>query len=76
MQETRIAPSARKHGHDDENILHALRNYIDAFGMDDGFTMLVGPDFSGKLLEVGIIEPDDGAIVVVHCMDCRDQFLR
>jgi hypothetical protein len=71
-----IAKSARKHGHGDDEILHALRNYVDAFGMDEGFTMIVGPTNSGKLLEVGIIRSEDGALLVIHAMNARDKFLR
>jgi len=37
-----IAPSARKHGISDEDILHVYANAIRVFELDDGFMMLIG----------------------------------
>ena len=38
------------------------------------FTMLIGPDVSAQLLEVGIIETDDQDYVI-HAMPARDKYL-
>ncbi len=45
-----IAPSAWKHGVQDDDMLHAYRNATDAWHLDDGRVMLVGPHRSGGLL--------------------------
>lgn len=48
-----IVASARKHGVRDDDMLHAFNNPIRAEDLDEGLTMLVGPDHAGNLLEVG-----------------------
>jgi hypothetical protein len=70
-----IAPSARKHGIADEDMLHAYRNPVRVFDEDDGFTMLVGPARDAALLEVGVADGDDGP-VIVHAMKARANFVR
>lgn len=69
-----ILPSARKHGIADDDILHAYYNSIFSF-MFDAHTMLIGPDMSGNLLEVGVVvdREDD---LIVHAMSARKKFLR
>lgn len=71
-----IAASALKRGHREADIMHALRNHVDEFQQDEGVTMVVGPAYSGKLLEVGFVLAVDGTIVVIHCMDARNKYLR
>ena len=56
-------------------MLHALDHPIRVFDLDDGFTMVVGADRTGRLLEVGVVE-GDYALVVVHAMPAREKFLR
>ena len=75
MKEPLIAESARKHGFQDHDILHAFDNPILAEDLDDGFTMLVGPDHSGNLLEVGVVDSVDGP-VIIHAMTARKRYLR
>jgi hypothetical protein len=70
-----IADSARKHGVADEDMLHAYANPVRVFALDDGFTMLIGGDVSAALLEIGVVEAADGA-VIVHAMPARERFLR
>lgn len=70
-----IAPSAHRHGLDDADILHAYRQAIRAWHVDRGMTMIVGPAWSGALLEVGYIEADE-EIVILHAMPSREKFLR
>ncbi len=70
-----VAPTARKHGIDDRDMLHALAHPLRVFDLGDGFTMLVGADTAGRLLEVGVVEGDT-ALVIVHAMPARQKFLR
>ena len=70
-----IVASARKHGVLDDDLLHAFNNPIRAEDLDEGLTMLVGPDRAGNLLEVGVVESDDGP-VIVHAMPARPKYLR
>jgi hypothetical protein len=74
--EPEIISSARRHGVGDEDMLHAYRNAIDAWVLDEGLVMLVGPDRSGALVEVGVVRSDDGTPVIVHAMKARPKFMR
>jgi hypothetical protein len=69
-----ILDSARKHGLSDDDILHAYRNPIRAFDVDD-LTMLIGPDHAARLLEIGVVTAE-GIEFIVHAMPARDKFLR
>ena len=68
-----ILASARKHGIDDEDMLHAYRNPIRVFDLDD-LTMLIGPDTATRLLEIGVAEAE-GVEFIVHAMAARPKFL-
>lgn len=68
-----ILASARKHGVSDEDMLHAYRNTIRMFDLDD-LTMLVGSDETGRLLEIGIAYAE-GIDFIVHAMPARPRFL-
>lgn len=70
-----ILPSARRHAVSDDDMLHAWRNAIDAWELDEGLTMLIGPDGSARLLEVGVVDSDDGPLIV-HAQPARRKFLR
>ena len=69
-----ILESARKHGIADDDMLHAYRNPIRVFDLDD-LIMLVGAGADGGLLEVGVAEAD-GIEFLVHAMTAREKFLR
>lgn len=69
-----ILESARKHGIEDEDVLHAYRNPVRVFDLGD-IVMLVGADEHGRLLEIGVAE-GEGVIFVVHAMPARSRFLR
>lgn len=69
-----IAESARKHGIADADILHVFRNPI--LVHDDEYTVLVGGDRAGNLVEIGVVESEDGIPVMVHAMFARDKYLR
>ena len=72
-----IARSARRHGVDDQDMLHAYRNAIDAWVLEEGVVMLIGPNRSGSsLLEIGVVRADDGTPVIVHAMQARPRFVR
>ncbi len=71
-----IRPSAHKHGVSDDNIRHAIDNAIAAITRPEqpDFTMLIGPDTSARLLEIGIIETEDQDFVI-HAMSARHKYL-
>jgi len=69
-----VLDSARKHGVPDDDMLHAYRNPVRVFALDD-LTMLIGSDRSGRLLEIGVAV-GDGVEFIVHAMAARDRFLR
>lgn len=74
MSEPIIAPSARKHGIFDEDMLHALRNPIRIEDRDDGFTMFTGGARDGTVLEVGTVDSSDGP-VIIHPDRARKKYL-
>ena len=71
-----ILASARRHGISDDDIRHAVENSLAGSSADGdaGFVMLVGPDQSGNLLEVGIVVTDD-IEYAIHAMRARTQYL-
>jgi hypothetical protein len=71
----RIVESARRHGITDENILHAVRNAVAQWQLDDDFTMRTGPARNGDLLEVGVLGIDTDDPVIVHAMPARPQYM-
>lgn len=71
----RIAQTARKHGITDDDMLHAVRNPIAQWQLDDDFTMRVDPAHDGDLLEVGILGIDTDDSVIVHAMGARPRYL-
>lgn len=75
MEEPVIAPTARRHGVSDDTILHAFNNPIRAEELDEGLTMLVGADHAGNLFEVGVVNSDEGP-VIVHAMPARPKYHR
>ena len=70
-----IAPSARKHGIHDDDIMHAFNNPIFVEDLDDGFTMFVGADSTTRLLEIGMVDTEDGPIII-HAMPARPKYVR
>lgn len=69
-----IHPSALRHGISQHDILHAHRNAVRHIHEDD-IVILIGPDWSGRLLEVGVskLRPDR---MIVHAMIARQKYLR
>lgn len=68
-----ILPSARKHGISDEDMMHAFRNAIAVFDLDE-LLMTIGPSTTGQLIEVGFIA-DNGRNYIIHAMNARKKFL-
>jgi hypothetical protein len=69
-----IVARARKHGISDDDMLHAYRNPIRVFELDD-LVMLIGGDESGRILEIGVAAAE-GIEFIVHAIPARDKFLR
>lgn len=69
-----ILASARKHGVVDEDILHAYQHPIRVLRLDD-LTMLIGPDRTARILEVGL-SSGEGVEFIVHAMPARPKFIR
>ena len=69
-----ILASARKHGITDDEMLHAYRNPIRVFDVDD-LTMIIGANPAGRPLEVGVAIAE-GVEFIVHAMSARPRFLR
>lgn len=71
-----ILKSAHRHGVSEAAMLHALRNPIRHFVQNDSMTMFIGPDETGILLEVGVIEWH-GIIAIAHAFrPARPKYLR
>lgn len=54
-------------------MLRAYRNPIRVLGLD-GLIMLIGPDQSARLLEIGVVEAE-GIEFIVRAMPARAKFL-
>ena len=57
----------------DDDMLHAYRNPIRVFDVDE-LVMLIGPDQSSSLLEIGVAHAQ-GIDFIVHAMTARRKFL-
>ena len=68
-----ILASARKDQVSDDNMVHAYRNPIRVFELED-LTMLIGPAASAALLEIGVATAE-GIDFIVHAMAARARFL-
>lgn len=75
MTRVEILESARKHQVADDDIRHAVANAIRHHDLDDGLVMIVGPDTTGALVEVGLVASDDTGPLIVHAMPAREKFL-
>ena len=56
-------------------MIHAFNHPIFVDDLDDGFTMFVGADHAGTLLEIGVVDTTEGPIIV-HAMSARPKYLR
>ena len=71
MGDHRIRESARRYGVADHDIRHALVFAIRVRDMD-GYTMIIGPTTTGKLIEVAYNNFGDA----FHAMSARNRFFR
>ena len=69
-----ILPSARKHGISDKDMMHAFRNAIAVFDLEE-LLMTIGPSTTGQLIEVGSISDSDLSYII-HSMNARQKFLK
>lgn len=71
-----ILESAHRHGVRPDAMLHALRYPVRHFVQDDSMTMFIGPEVTGTLVEVGVIEWH-GVLAIAHAMrPARSKYLR
>ena len=56
-------------------MLHAYGNPIRVYCRED-LWMLVGADWAGNLLEIGVAVDEEGVETIVHAMPARPSFLR
>lgn len=70
-----VLQSAARHGVDELDALHAWAYAGAWFNVGEGMVMYVGPDRSGRWLEVGAVEWHDD-VAIVHAMPARPKFLR
>lgn len=76
MTPVEIADSARKHGIEDDDMLHAIRNpfrYIEQEYKDELRLLILGADRTGRLLEV-VVVPADKPQRVIHADRLRPKF--
>jgi hypothetical protein len=74
-----IYESARRHGIEVEDILHAVEHALAVGEQDDGKVLYLGPDRAANLLEVVAVARVDGSEVVIHAIRMRanyEPFLR
>ena len=69
-----IAPSALKHGISREDILHAYRNPIRIFELDENLYMIIGANQAAIILEVGV-SINSIRQIIIHAMNARSRFL-
>ena len=76
--------SARKHGFNEDDVIHALSNKLwvktrfdqtRVVGKADP-TLWIGPAVDGRLIEVMTYVEPPRDLVVFHCMELRDKFRR
>lgn len=72
-----IATHAQKHGVSDEDMLHAIRNVLRTVEAETPqATLYLGPDHSGNLLEVVVLDDDPSEEPsVIHAMRMRAKYL-
>jgi hypothetical protein len=72
-----IRRSARKHGVADADLRHAVAHALRDLEVSDEppwRVLYLGPDRAGNLLEVVVIERDDGTELAIHAMKMRRKY--
>lgn len=71
----RVTDSARQHGIEDSDILHAFAVAVRSIPQgEDAKYLLIGADWSGRLLELVYIDDENPRII--HAMPLRQRFYR
>lgn len=72
-----ILPSGRRHGIDDEDIQHGVEQalVIEEIGDDPLRFLVLGPDRTGNLLELVVLDRLQGP-AVIHAMKMREKYRR
>ena len=65
--------SARRHGVDDEDVLHAVDNSLalEDLSEDPDRWLVVGPDRVANLLEIIVLITEQGTEMIIHAMPLR-----
>jgi hypothetical protein len=74
-----VHPSARRHDVLDADINHAVTHHLYEGQLEDAppwRVLYLGPDRAGNLLEVVVIERDDGTELVIHAMKMTEKYER
>jgi hypothetical protein len=71
--------TAHRHGVPDADMAHAITHYLYAGDIDDDEAppwrvLYLGPDRAGNLLEIVVLERDDGSELVIHAMKMTRQY--
>lgn len=74
-----IHDSARKHGISDADIAHAVTHHLYAAEISDEDrppwqVLYLEPDRAANLLEVVVVERDDGTELAIHAMRMRTRY--
>mgnify|MGYP003119898086 CR=1 FL=1 len=70
-----IQHTARKHGIDDDEILHTIQHALVVRDYGDNRTLYLGPDRAANLLEVVAILLDVAEVeLVIHAMPMRPKY--
>lgn len=72
-----VLPSARRHGVDEADIDHAVRHseVVEEVAEEPTRYLVIGPDRSGNLLEVIVMDRPQGP-AVIHAMAMRGKYRR
>lgn len=71
-----ILGSAHRHGVPEEDVRHAVEHHVDSLDVGEGMTMVIGPDRTAALIEVGVVAMYGGWCVVHAMRPARTKFLR
>ncbi len=73
-----IHPSARRHGIEDDDILHAVEHAIvvDDLGEDPDRWLVIGPDRAANLLEIVVLITAERDELIIHAMPLRNIYQR
>jgi hypothetical protein len=73
----KVHDSARKHGIDQQDAIHAAQRPVFVSDLDDDSParqLRLGFDSAGRLLEVVVLRFDSGKELVIHAMKARRQY--